>query len=110
MICCARLLSSVLRGCIADISSFILESSGMWCSRQFNIRKRDTSSQPSTVLMNLSESLLFCPVTKYDVSTFFTMPSDTSWMSFVEVFLFESNFIIGCSRLIASSSLFWRFA
>ena len=27
----------------------------MWCSRQVNITKRDTSLQPSTVLRNLSE-------------------------------------------------------
>ena len=86
----------------------------MWCSRQVNITKRDTSLQPSTVLRNLSESFIVCPVTKYDVSTIFRVPSDTSWMSFDEFLLLSpaltSNFIIGCDSTAASSCLFWRFA
>ena len=87
MIVCARLLLSVLRGCAADISSFILERYEMWGFRQLNIRWRVTSSQPSTVLMNLSVSLRVCPVTKYDVSTFFTMPGIQVGLALMSFFL-----------------------
>ena len=41
----------------------------------------------------------FCPETKYNLSTFFTVPLDISCMSFGEHFLppeLISNFIIGC--------------